>query len=316
MATVEDITAVEEPRNLGDNDNISESVTSDSFRTTDIAVEESVTSDTPQNPAEAAEEPEDSATSEEPDDIEDEPKRKGVGKRIDELVKEREEAKRDRDHWRELAMSREKSSKPTESNEPAAKEEETHNPEPNVDNYDTVAEYTQAFVDWKLKNSTAEMEKRIEAKIKSEQDRAQINATVESKIADGRERYKDFDKVALKPDIPYSETMAEVVRESSMTADLGFYFGINPEEAKRVAVLSPTQCAKEIGKIEAALEQAFAMRTADDTAPDNDAPPQRITRPPVPIRTVGRSDSVRANDETLSPAEYAKRHNLAVPWKT
>lgn len=312
-----EVISEEEIGDLGEtSDQESESVTSDANRKSDNAIEESATSDEPKPSVKAEEIEGEAATPEEEPEIPGEkPKKKsGVQERIDELTHDKGELARERDYYRELVLK---------AKEPETPAVET-SPEPQYDDFDTVEAYTKAFVEWKFKDSeknTAQISpKDLKESIKTE---LRMEQNIESKKNEGRNKYSDFDKIALNEDIKYSETMNELVLESSMTADLAYYFGVNPDEAIRVSELTPKLCAKEIGKIEAALEQAFAEAEVHETQEEVDLREKRereslkrISKTPVPIRVVGRSDSVRVDDEKLSTAEYAKRHGLALPWKT
>jgi hypothetical protein len=84
--------------------------------------------------------------------------------------------------------------------------------------------------------------------------------------------------------------MAEAIIESEKGAEVLYHLGSHPDEAKRIAMLSPLAAARELGRIEARLSMPA---------------PRTTTKAPPPVKPVGASDAgVRKDPATMSQAEY------------
>jgi hypothetical protein len=57
--------------------------------------------------------------------------------------------------------------------------------------------------------------------------------------------------VTRNPNIPITPEMAEIIRDSDVWPDLAYHLGKNMAEAARIAALSPTRQAVELGRLEA-----------------------------------------------------------------
>jgi hypothetical protein len=85
---------------------------------------------------------------------------------------------------------------------------------------------------------------------------ARLVAAFRSRIALARQKHQDFDAVANRPDVTLTPAMQQAVIESDSGGELVYYFGQHPEEAIRIAVLSPVSSILEIGKIAGRLSPA------------------------------------------------------------
>jgi hypothetical protein len=81
--------------------------------------------------------------------------------------------------------------------------------------------------------------------------------------------------------------MAEAIRAADNGPDVLYYLGSNPKEAERISRLPPAIQAKEIGKIEAKL--------------DNDPPVKKSSSAPAPISPVTARKSGSASFPTTDP---------------
>jgi hypothetical protein len=66
-----------------------------------------------------------------------------------------------------------------------------------------------------------------------------------------REKFADYEAVTRNPNIPITPAMAEIIRDSDVGPDLAYHLGKNMAEAARIAALSPTRQAVELGRLEA-----------------------------------------------------------------
>lgn len=237
---------------------------------------------TTDNAAESAEVPAAAAANEEAAEAAtgegtDAPRKNGVTKRIDELVKLREEARRDAEYWRKLALEKLEAGK----KENAA---DAGDSKPDASKFKTYDEYVEALTDWKLQEKT-----RAEAEARRIDEEGRLLA---GRIAKAEERYPDFRAVALNPDVPISPAMYSALVESEAGADIAYWLGKNPNEAGRIAALSPIAAVKEIGR----LEQRLTGQNAGV---------RRVSQAPAPVRTVsGGGGEVEKAPAEMSMEEY------------
>jgi hypothetical protein len=65
-----------------------------------------------------------------------------------------------------------------------------------------------------------------------------------------RERYPDFDAVALAPEVPISLDMVRLMAYSPYAADIAYYLGKHRDEAERIAAMGFLDAAAAIQRIE------------------------------------------------------------------
>jgi hypothetical protein len=78
----------------------------------------------------------------------------------------------------------------------------------------------------------------------------ELSAKFKVHLVEARWKHPDFDAVINRQDVPLTPAMQQAVYESEEAGELIYYFGKHPEEAARIAKLSPISSAREIGKIE------------------------------------------------------------------
>ena len=79
--------------------------------------------------------------------------------------------------------------------------------------------------------------------------RAEQDERWAGQIDAGRERHGDYDVVAFNRDLPISPEMGEAIKESENGGEVYYFLGKNPDRARRISVMNPTQAALEIGRI-------------------------------------------------------------------
>lgn len=225
-----------------------------------------------------------------PDDAGAEPteakKRRGVQKRIDELTAEREDARRDRDHWRELAQKQ---------ISPARAEAATVDPdlkEPREADYTSYDDYLRSRDEYLVEKGRRATLKELEARAKTvEAEKAKTEQARKFKEARDRfektadsvaEHYEDFDDAMADmwagkiPVIAQNDTVAEfIVEVSERGPELAYHLRSNPAEAERIAKLSPLAAVRELTRIEANLPKPEARNVSK-------APP-----PAKPVKATG-----------------------------
>lgn len=255
--------------------------------------------------------PAESATAEQPGDTpaSDAPKKaQGVQKRLDELTKQREDEKRralaaEERLDRALAALERATGKPAEEAKKAIDESDPEPVKPAKLGYDDLDAYEAAlseYVDQKaawvarreVKAARAEDDKqRKDAEIAGEQQKARdAYRTRREKV---KEKYADFEQVAESPDVTVSGVIAQAILHTEEGPELQYYFGRNPEEAKRVSALNPYHQLVELGKIAQRLNEPPAK-------------PQ-VSAAPKPITPVRSTATVAKSPEEESMEEYAAR---------
>ena len=229
-----------------------------------------------------AEDKEESSPSEETDG-EDQPqdkKKKGVESRIDELVRDREEIRRDRDYFRDIAL------RAAGKDEPAPKEKEAETPpKPTQDGYDTYEEYIEALADWKAEQKLGETERRLEEKFASKRSNETREKDLSEKFDAARKRLPDFDQVLQNTRV--TDEVHALVTGSEIPAEVAYYLGKNPETTKRLNALAPIDAAREIGKIEAKIQARLR---------DSSPPPRKPNNNPALQKPLGGGGSVSGKD--------------------
>jgi hypothetical protein len=229
-------------------------------------------------------ETEGSAASEAEDAAAQKPKNKGVGKRIDELTREKYDAQRERDYWREQAQ-RNLPEPPKEAQKQAAPSDE---PKLEDFGYD-IPEYNRAWYAWQKGQETKAQEESKKVEAQRERQRK-----FQESAAAFAEATPDFHEVVTNPSLPMTDQMVEVISESDNPAEVAYYLGKNPQEAEKIAGMSPAGIGRAIGRIEATL-------TAE---PPRQITPKTVTKAPPPVTTVSGSPAAVKSYDDMSMEEY------------
>jgi hypothetical protein len=81
-----------------------------------------------------------------------------------------------------------------------------------------------------------------------------IDLAHNERMGEAQDRYPDFDEVVMQNKaLSINKAMFDVIKESEQGPDLAHYLGKHPEEAAKIAVLSPLGAARALGRIEAGL---------------------------------------------------------------
>lgn len=218
----------------------------------------------------------------------------GFQRRIDKLTREKADAARETEYWRQQALR----TSPAETKvETPVKAED----KPKVDDFATHAEYVEALTDWKVETRFKAVEaKQNEEKAKTHQQ------TVQSSFKEKQESFKaatpDFDEVVADADIPVSKALIDEVVTHEHGPALQYFLAKNPDEAERLSKLTPLALAREVGR----LESRFV------TAPSK--PTDKVTKAPAPPTPVSRSSSTSTKKpEDMPLAEYLAHRAKTYP---
>lgn len=203
-------------------------------------------------------------------------------KRIDKLVKQREEAEREKARL-EDELNFYKSKESTNLNE----DEKEISP---LD-FDTYEEYEEAL----NKANTKSQSKKEEAPKETDRTFESAARKLEDVFDDAREKYTDFDNVIKNPNIPITKDMVIALSELENAGDVAYFLATNEEKAKEISQLSPYKQAIELAKIESKL---------------NAKPNKKVSNAPDPIDPVKPNGDVSKTDPSkMSFAEYEQYMN-------
>lgn len=222
---------------------------------------------------------------------------KGVKKRLDELTREKYEAKRlydqeraERQRLQEYLTAQQK---PQEQTAPPSLEEcgwddEKHRVE--------VAKWAAKE---QFKALQTEEQKQREMYQQHEQ-RQVFKQAVDGINERGRKDFPDYDSVVLNnPAIVVTETMAAVLAQTENGQKIAYYLGNNPGESHRIASLPEVLQGVEIGRLESRLNSAQ----------------KKVTQAPPPVNPVGTRGAVAKDPEQMTTAEWMAWRNKQVGIK-
>lgn len=262
--------------------------------------------------------PAESAPAEQPEDLsaidrdEGKPKPQGVQKKIDELTRNWREAERREEAQRQetlrvLALL-EKGTKTEEK--PAATETDPEPQRPDRGAFADITAYEEALANYAdskaawsakhaVKEALAEEAQKTEQRQIAEGQRLAREAYAQ-RIEKATEKYSDYKQVAESPDVMVSMPMAHAILHSEHGPELQYHLGKNPEEAKRISLLSPPLQLMEMGLLVARLTAPAAKE-----APAPQQKPQ-ISAAPKPLKPLeSKSEPVSKNPQDMSMDEYA-----------
>jgi hypothetical protein len=173
---------------------------------------------------------------------------------------------------------------------------------PKEEDFSDYGSFIEALTDWKTDIKIAEVEKK---RLASEEIRTKTEAQKarDAWISQGQSKFKDFDAVVAKPydqgGPAITNTMAEIINDSSFSHELAYHLGKNVEESRRIAALPPLAAARELGKLEAKLTSTSTVK------------PRIQTNAPAPIKPVsGDGATAEIIDlEKMSEGDYIATMN-------
>lgn len=215
---------------------------------------------------------------------ETEGKRNRFQERISDLVRQREEARKQAEWFRtELEKLRQPDQKPAQAEG-----------KPVPASFNSYEDYLEALSDWKADQRISKFKSELqetESKKTEQQHAETVRSSFSSKVDAAREKYEDFDSVAFDESLPVTQFMTQAIVETDNGADILYHLGNNPKEAQRIASLSPIAQAREIGRLEMKLSQTPVK--------------PKTSSAPAPINPVGKG-STTTSPENMSTEEWMK----------
>jgi hypothetical protein len=199
--------------------------------------------------------------------------RGGFQRRIDELVREREYERAEKQRLHDL-LARQTGQ---QTQQPQS-ESQAQQP-PTLEQFDSYEKYLAAYARWEAKAVYEEQRQADQARAQKQQGETRQREIVEQQhraliaqqqalnkmTSDAERKYPDFyEKVFEQPPdvVPISSMVANAILESEQGMDVAYYLGTHPEDAQRIAKLSPTAQLREFGKLEVSLSKAQSAAPA------------------------------------------------------
>ena len=201
------------------------------------------------------------------------PKKGGVQRKIDKLTKRASKAELEAAYYKGVAEGKATAAPGTEQVDGV--------PELNRDDFDTEEEYIDARVDQRMK---VHEKKTVDTTAKDRVDK------INRQYDDAREKYDDFDEIALDDKLPINAHMLEAAMGDNLTEIL-YRLGSNPDNTRKISQMTPTQAIKEIGKIE---EEIMNPKPKPKSKPKPSAAPE----PPPTVKSGGEDPGAGGGDET------------------
>jgi len=237
-------------------------------------------------------------------------------KRIRQLTRERDKtrevlAQRDAElaALARMAQQQGQQAKPEAQQQAAA-----DNEPPKQEDFDDYTKYNAALAAW---SAAQAVDQRLAEFQKASQQNAQ-KAAAEAKVADdgsrvrdyfakGAEKYEDFAEVQ-NDYFEATDVMVRAVLESETPEDIHYHFAKNPEEAERIAQLSPVAQIREITKLEAKVAKAAPNGEAGEQKPKPVAKKQTSASEPMkPVKAGGAPN--KFDPDGCSMDEYMNQYH-------
>lgn len=195
----------------------------------------------------------------------EEPPAKGVQKRIDQLTRQKYEAKREAEYWRKAALGEAQPGPTPIQPIQQAPAPVYQVPRPRIEDFandpDPYAALAYAAGEWAAAKRDYENQTRAYQAQQFQQMNAQ-QQTIISKMEAGVAKYPDFVEVTDDLGRIITPAMREALFDSDKFPDLAYHLAQQPDEVRRIAKLTPLAQVRELGK----LEDKLAVKTANPAA--------------------------------------------------
>lgn len=166
------------------------------------------------------------------------------------------------------------------------------NGRPTQANYANVDDYVEAMADWKLGQRDQKAQQEYQ-----QQQAQTLNAKTENFYTEAQ-KIPGFDRDAFE-ELPLTRAIAAAIIEADAPAQLMAHLAAHPEEAERIAGLSPTRQVAEMAKLEGKLVSA-----------------PKVSSAPAPIKPIGSRGAAANSDLSKASMEdyMAARKAQGARW--
>ena len=229
--------------------------------------------------------------------VTEEPKPKPrLEKRIDKIVKEREQAREDATRERQKREEIEARLKDLESaTKPKAEVNRDEKPRP--DQFVDAFEYAEALADWSAENAVMRARQEdIERKVQEE--RQKVIETWNSRLENVKKDLPDYDDMVASSDVVVSDQVRDAILESEVGPRILYHLAENPEIAEKISKSSLITALREIGKLEARFEKTEPIEVKP-VAVKSKAP-----APISPLKGTSSEQAVITDTDKMTYAQY------------
>jgi len=224
--------------------------------------------------------------------IEPEGKRDEIPKMLGEI---KDQVKRLHDQYGYLQRKVETSTQaPVKKPEP---EKPTEKPRPKEEDFEEYDKYIDALTDWKVDAKLDAQAAQVKEKELSGEV-AEAEKVFKGKLDVAREKYSDFDDVALNVNVPITEAIVDILHDTENPGEIAYYLGKNTKECRVIANMTPIQAVRAIDKIGAVIAAELGKqppKTVKDT---------KVTNAPAPIKPIGSREVVTKDPAKMTQPEY------------
>lgn len=212
---------------------------------------------------------------------------KGVQKRIDRAVRAKYEAEA-----RAKMLEERLSAIEQRQYQPAQQQRAPDDSEPTLDKFQNFDEYVAAKAEWiaarKIEQTLTERDKRQEA-AREAAERSKTADSWNKRITQATAEMPDFEDVIASSDVPMTSAMQQAIMESDVGPRLAYYLAQNPDEAIKIAEMSPSRAIATLGRLEERLSST---------------PNKPVSSAPSPIKPVGSRATVGKDPDKMSTDEW------------
>lgn len=216
---------------------------------------------------------------------------KGVQKRIDRAVRQKYEAEARAKMLEERLTQLE-----SRQFQPQQPQQPTDEKEPTLDQFDSFDEYLAAKAEWIAERKINQTLTERERALREQQEvayRRKVEAEWTKRITQATDEIPDFEDVVGAADVPMTDVMRETIMESDIGPKVAYFLATNPEEAYKIAGMSPIAAVRALGRIEERIVGGGIST-------------KKTTSAPPPVKPVGAKASVKKDPGQMSDEEYAK----------
>jgi hypothetical protein len=213
----------------------------------------------------------------------------GAQKRIDELTRDKYDARREAEYWREQALKAQPKPEP-------AKVEPVKLPTLAEFEYDE-GKYQAALIQYATQQAEQVVERRLTQAEQQRAEQARLGTFAERQRAFAKATPDFEDKVLRDPSLPISAAMRDVIVDSDNGPEIAYHLANNRAIAERIAALPPHMAALELGRIEGRIE-------AEKSAAKRPAPVSKAPPPPPVVEAV--EPEVTKDPEQMTTDEWVK----------
>jgi hypothetical protein len=172
---------------------------------------------------------------------------------------------------------------------------------PKLEQFDNFDDYVAAKAEY-VANQALEKRFAEQRQYQEQEQHQRYRSTVEQswtqRVGQVRNEIDDFDDVIESAGVEITNVMSEALMDSDLGPKVAYYLAKHPEEAERIAEMTPSAVFRAIGKLEAKIE--------------GDQLTKKKSGAPKPVSPVGSKAGVGTKDPgKMSDEEYAKWRKTA-----